>query len=238
MHAAAVAALSRPNGVIVVLALLIAVGFVFRRVVAVMLPVVVALAGWVWYNALRTGDPLKFFDAKGAWHEVTIFNFVSQVSADAVLHLAIATLAVVLVVLVRRRIPTSWLWYTILGLAPSLVFGVVGLARYATDSFPPTIAAAMLLDRGAASTRRNVLISLVVVQITLAVVLHRSSTTHLSTSLLPSDGRCMAPRPTPSRQCRSALAEGRRPSGAVRGMHGARRATSDETRRARRGHSP
>jgi hypothetical protein len=167
--AAAVAALSRPNGIVVVLALIIAVGFVLRRVIAVALPVVVGLAGWVWYNALRTGDPLKFFDAKGAWHEVTIFNFVSQVNGDAVVHLAIAALAVVLVVLVRRRIPASWLWYTILGLAPSLVFGVVGLARYATDSFPPTIAAAMLLDRGAASTRRNVLIGLVIVQITLAV---------------------------------------------------------------------
>ncbi len=166
--AAALAALSRPNGIVVVLALVIAVGFVFRRVVAVAVPVVVALAGWVWYNALRTGDPLKFFDAKAAWHEVTIFNFVSQVSTDAVVHLAIAALAIVLVVLVRRRIPASWLWYTILGLVPSLVFGVVGLARYATDSFPPTIAAAMLLDRGAASTRRNVLIALVIVQITLA----------------------------------------------------------------------
>jgi hypothetical protein len=166
---AAVAALSRPNGVVVVLALLIAVGFVFRRVVAVTLPVVAALTGWMWFNALRTGDPLRFYDAKGAWHEVTIFNFVSQVNADAVLHLAIAALAVVLVVLVRRRIPASWLWYTILGLAPSLLFGVVGLARYATDSFPPTIAAAMLLDRGAASTRRNVLIGLVAVQIALAV---------------------------------------------------------------------
>jgi GT2 family glycosyltransferase len=166
--AAAIAALSRPNGIVVVLALLIGVGFVFRRVVAVALPVVVALAGWVWFNALRTGDPLRFYDAKGAWHEVTIFNFMSQVNADAVLHLAIATLAIVLVVLVRRRIPASWLWYTILGLAPSLVFGVVGLARYATDSFPPTIAAAMLLDRGAASTRRNVLIGLVIVQIILA----------------------------------------------------------------------
>ena len=75
--AAAIAALSRPNGVVVVLALIIAVGFVFRRVVAVTLPVVVALAGWVWYNALRTGDPLRFFDAKRAWHEVTIFNFMS-----------------------------------------------------------------------------------------------------------------------------------------------------------------
>jgi len=151
-----------------VLALLIAVGFVFRRVVAVALPVVVALALWVWFNALRTGDPLRFYDAKAAWHEVTIFNFMSQLNADAVLHLAIATIAIVLVVLVRRRIPASWVWYTVLGLAPSLVFGVVGLARYATDSFPPTIAAAMLLDRGAASTRRNVLVGLVVIQIVLA----------------------------------------------------------------------
>jgi hypothetical protein len=167
--AAAIAALSRPNGIIVVLALIIAVGFVLRRVISVALPVVVALAGWVWFNATRTGDPLRFYDAKRAWHEVTIFNIASQVTTDAVLHLAIAALALVLVVLVRRRIPASWLWYTILGLAPSLVFGVVGLARYATDSFPPTIAAAMLLDRGAASTRRNVLVGLVAVQITLAI---------------------------------------------------------------------
>jgi len=166
--AAAIAALSRPNGVVVALALVIAVGFVCRRVIAVTLPVVVALAGWVCFNALRTGDPFRFFDAKRAWHEVTIFNFISPLNTDAVLHLAIAALALTLVVLVRRRIPASWLWYTILGLVPSLLLGIVGLARYATDSFPPTIAAAMLLDRGAASTRRNVLVGLVVVQIVLA----------------------------------------------------------------------
>jgi len=166
--AAAVAALSRPNGIIVVVALVVAVGFAVRRVVIVVAPVVVALGGWLWFNAWRTGDPLRFFDAKRAWHEVTLFNIVGAITTDAALHLAIAALAVVLVVLVRRRIPASWLWYTILGLAPSLLFGVVGLARYATDCFPPTIAAAMLLDRGAASMRRNLLVGLVALQAVLA----------------------------------------------------------------------
>jgi hypothetical protein len=55
----------------------------------------------------------------------------------------------------------------VLVLAPSLVFGIVGLARYATDAFPPIIAAAMLVDRGDASTRRNLLLGLVLVQVVL-----------------------------------------------------------------------
>jgi hypothetical protein len=125
------------------------------------------MIGWLWFNARHTGDPLRFYDAKRAWHEVTIFNIVRQLTPDAVLHLGLAAIAIALVVLVRRRIPQSWLWYTVLVLGPSLVFGIVGLARYATDAFPPIIAAAMLVDRGDASTRRNLLLGLVLVQVVL-----------------------------------------------------------------------
>jgi hypothetical protein len=118
---------------------------------------------------LRTGDPLRFYDAKKAWHEVNLLDFVTHWSSDAALHLAIAALAVAVVVAARRRIPASWLWYTIFGLVPSLVFGMIGLARYAADSFPPAIAAGILLDGRAASTRRHVFGALIVAQICLAL---------------------------------------------------------------------
>jgi hypothetical protein len=167
--AAAIAALSRPNGVVVLLALTIAVGFAVRRIVAIALPVAVALSAWFWFNALRTGDPLRFYDAKKAWHEVNLLDFVTHWSSDAALHLSIAALAVAVVVAARRRIPASWVWYTIFGLVPSLVFGMIGLARYAADSFPPAVAAGILLDGRAASTRRKVFGALIVTQICLAL---------------------------------------------------------------------
>jgi hypothetical protein len=148
--------------------LVVAVGFVLRRIVAIAWPVVAALAGWCAYNALRTGDPLWFYDAKRAWNEVDLVAFVAHPHLTAAVHLGVAAAAVTAVVLARRRLPTSWLCYTLLGLAPSLVFGVVGLARYAADSFPPPIAGAVLLERCRASTRRTVFAALVVAQLALA----------------------------------------------------------------------
>jgi hypothetical protein len=167
--ATALAALSRPNGVVVLIALAIAVGFALRRMMTIAIPVVVALAGWSWFNAVRTGDPLRFYNAKGAWREVDIVDFVTHTHLNAALHLVVAAVAIAVVVLARRRIPASWLWYTILGLAPSLLFGMVGLARYATDSFPAPIAGAILLEGRAASTKRNVFFALVAIQVGLAV---------------------------------------------------------------------
>jgi hypothetical protein len=149
--AAAVAALSRPNGVILIVALLIAVGFVTWRMVRLAAPVIAAIAVWLWFNALRTGDPLRFLDAKRAWHEVTLVGIVERPTGDALVHLGLAAVALTLVLLVRRRVPRSWIWFTSLYLLPSLGLGVVGLARYASETFPPYIAGGSLLE----GTRRR-----------------------------------------------------------------------------------
>jgi hypothetical protein len=162
--AAAVAALSRPNGVVVLVALVIGVGFSLRRMLRIALPVVGVLAGWIWYNAVRTGDPMRFLDAKRAWSEVTIIGFVNRPTPNALLHVGVAAIALTLVLLVRRRIPSSWTWYTILYLAPSLVLGMVGLARYATDTFPPAVAGGIILD-GHRSAQRRVFALLILAQI-------------------------------------------------------------------------
>ena len=86
-------------------------------------PVVAALGGWVLFNAVRTGDAFRFFDAKTAWHEITV-----------------------------------------LYLLPSLAFGVVGLARYATETFPPYIAGGDLLARRDVTTIRVLFGALVIAQ--------------------------------------------------------------------------
>ena len=52
-----------------------------------------------------------------------------------------------LVCLCRRRFPPTWTWYTALYLVPSLALGIVGLARYATEAFPPYIAAGTLIEK-------------------------------------------------------------------------------------------
>jgi GT2 family glycosyltransferase len=166
--AVAVAALSRPNGLVVLVVLVFVVGFRLRRVAALALPTATAIGAWMLYNAVDTGDPLRFFDAKRAWHEVTLVGLVSAPTLNATLHLAVAGVAFGVVYAVRKRIPTSWLAYTFLCLAPSLAFGIVGMARYATDAFPPSIAGGVVLERRPASTRRAVFAVLIVSQIAFA----------------------------------------------------------------------
>jgi len=144
--AGAVAAMSRPNGIIVVVVLIFTTGFVARRVIRVAGPAFVALGVWILYNALRTGDPLRFVNAKAAWHEVDFVGFVERPTPNAVLHLAVAVVALAIVFASRRRFPAGWTWYTVLYLLPSLALGIIGLARYATETFPPYIAAGSLLE--------------------------------------------------------------------------------------------
>src|SRR6185312_3617144 len=103
----------------------ITVGFAARRVMRVAAPVVAAVGGWVLFNAARTGDAFRFFDAKSAWHEITVLSLVERPTPDALLHITLAGIAVALVLVGRRRFPPSWSWFTVLYLLPSLAFGVV-----------------------------------------------------------------------------------------------------------------
>ena len=110
---------------------------------------------------------MRFFHAKAAWHEVDLLTFVQHPGLNAAIHFGIAAAAVALVVAARRWLPTSWLVYTVLYLAPSLALGMVGLGRYANDTFPPFVAAGDLLERRRSRTIAAVFATLVVTQVAL-----------------------------------------------------------------------
>ena len=56
----------------------------------------------------------------------------------------------------------------VLYVAPSFALGMVGLGRYANDTFPPFVAAGDLLERRRTSTIAVVFAALVVTQVALA----------------------------------------------------------------------
>jgi hypothetical protein len=163
--AAGAAALVRPDGLIVALILVWANRRDLRRTVALAAPAVIALSAWALFNLQRTEDALRFFHAKKAWHEVTLPTLLGHPTPNAVLHLFAASLAVGLVLAARRVIPRSWSWFTGLYLAPSLALGVIGLARYATDCFPPVIAAGALLERRSNRVTVTVITALALIQV-------------------------------------------------------------------------
>jgi hypothetical protein len=167
--AAAVAALTRPDGFLVIVVLAFVVRKTPARMRRIAGPGVAALALWILYNRIRTGDALKFFHAKMAWHEVDLLTFVQRgAPRNVTIHLVLAAAAVAVIVVARRRLPTSWIVYTILYLAPSFALGMVGLGRYANDTFPPFVGAGDLLERRRTRTIAVVFAPLVVTQVALA----------------------------------------------------------------------
>jgi hypothetical protein len=157
---AATAALTRPNGVVVAVALTVGVAAAaprsWWRVARVCGPAFVALGLWCalcWY---WTGNPIVFLTAKHGWHEVHLVAFVRHPIQDpnVCLHLGLAVAAGVVVLLRRRRLPASWTLFSALYLIPSLGLGVVGLGRYTNECFPPFVAAGELIERTGATTRR------------------------------------------------------------------------------------
>jgi hypothetical protein len=144
---AAGAALLRPNGIVVAVSLVVAVWSV-RRAVVVVAPALVAVAAWCWYCYERTGDALVFLSTKERWQEITAVGLVDGDAKWSVLpHAGLAIAAIVVVVWQRRRMPAAFLVLTALSLLPSLVTGMVGLARYANECFPPFVAAGQVLER-------------------------------------------------------------------------------------------
>ncbi len=147
---AAGAALLRPNGVVVALSLAVAV-WSARRIAVVVTPTVVAVAAWCWYCYDRTGDALVFLTTKERWQEISAVGLVSGDAKWSVLpHAGLAVAAIVIVVWQRRRLSPALVVLTALSLLPSLVTGMVGLARYANECFPPFIAAGQVLERWSA----------------------------------------------------------------------------------------
>lgn len=145
---AAAAASVRPNGVVVALALVVAVWWSWRRVLCVVGPALLLVLAWCWYSYDRTGDALVFLTTKSRWQEITFVGlFEGHVKWSIVPHLVLATAAIVVVVVRRRTLPVSWLVFVGLYLVPSLQLGMVGVGRYANECFPPFVAAGQVLER-------------------------------------------------------------------------------------------
>jgi hypothetical protein len=144
---AAGAAIVRPNGIIVAVALVVAVR-VWQRALVVAVPSLVVLGAWCWYCYDRTGDAFVFLTTKARWQEISAVGLLDgQAKLSVLPHGLLAAAAIALVVIQRRRMPASWLVLTALSLLPSLVTGMVGLGRYANECFPPFVAAGQVLER-------------------------------------------------------------------------------------------
>jgi Dolichyl-phosphate-mannose-protein mannosyltransferase len=144
---AAGVALVRPNGLVVALALVIAVRS-WRRALLVAGPAVVAVIAWCIYCADRTGDALVFLTSKSRWHEITFVGlFEGHVKWSVLPHVVLAVGALIVLVLQRKRLPVAWLVFGALYLIPSLQLGMVGAGRYANECFPPFVAAGQILER-------------------------------------------------------------------------------------------
>jgi hypothetical protein len=143
---AAGATLLRPNGAVVVVALVVAVAPSLRRVAILCAPAVVVLVGWCWYCYDQTGDAFAFLTAKSGWHEITVFGlFTAPGKGSALVHALLAIAAIAAVVLRRAHLPRAWIVFTILYLVPSFALGIVGLGRYANECFPAFVAAGQIL---------------------------------------------------------------------------------------------
>jgi hypothetical protein len=143
----AVAAIVRPNGIVVALSLLLAVKS-FRRALVVCGPAAALVISWCWYCYDRTGDALVFLTTKSRWDEITLWQVVTGTAKAAVIpHAVLAAAAITIVVLERRRLPRSWVAFTALYLLPSLVTGMAGLGRYANECFPPFVAFGQWCER-------------------------------------------------------------------------------------------
>ena len=145
--AVAVATASRPNGWIAAVAVIIVIARTdrsWRAVALAVAPAAVFLLGWFWYLDHATGDPFVFWSAKSAWEETSIVEWAGRPWTDHLEMFHVAWFAVALVFYVRRvsHQPPEWLAITVLTVAPALLFGVVGLARYAVLAFPMQVAVA------------------------------------------------------------------------------------------------
>jgi hypothetical protein len=152
------AALVRPNGVVLAVALVIAVWWSWRRAVLVAGPSVVAVVAWCVYCADRTGDPFVFLTTKSRWQEVTFVGlFEGHVKWSVLPHVLLALAALLVLVVQRRRLPLSWLVFGALYLVPSFQLGMVGVGRYANECFPPFVGAGQILERWPRRTQYAVL---------------------------------------------------------------------------------
>jgi Gpi18-like mannosyltransferase len=98
---AVAAALVRPNGLVVALALIVAVR-TWKRAVIVAGPAIVAVVLWCIYCYDRTNDALVFLTTKSSWHEITIVGmFSGDLKWSPLPHVLLAVGAIVVLVMQR-----------------------------------------------------------------------------------------------------------------------------------------
>ncbi len=143
---------SRPNGILILPALLLAVWFVqrsFKNAVIVATPSLIFVAIWMIYCHNKTGDALAFIHAKNTWLETTIVDFLSHPFERPAILLHVATFVVVAAVALPaiKKIPLWWHVISFVLLAPSLLLGVEGMARYVSLTAPLLVMVAISLAR-------------------------------------------------------------------------------------------
>lgn len=174
------AAASRPNGVLIVAALLVVV-FVaragWRAAVAVSVPSVVFVLGWMAYLNAHVGDPLVFWSAKDAWVELSVVDFLTDPfgSRLALTHVVVFVAAGAAYLTRLRRQPPAWAVLTLLIVVPPMMLGVVGLARYAVLAFPVQFAVTdVLAARGRSWVVSYLVLSTVVLALFARLMVTRS----------------------------------------------------------------
>jgi hypothetical protein len=147
---AALAALVRPNGLVVALGLALAAALEsrsWRRPARLALPAAACVALWMAWLWATAGDPLAFVHAKSAWHEVTLLSILEGRDPVPLRDLAPLGFAVVVLAATWRRLPAAWLGFAALCLLPSLALGILGMPRYTSVCFPVFAAFGTLLAR-------------------------------------------------------------------------------------------
>jgi hypothetical protein len=141
---------SRPNGILILPALLLAVWFVQRSIknaVIVVTPSLIFVVAWMIYCRNKTGDALAFLEAKNTWLETTILDFLSHPFERPAIFLHVTTFVIVAVVAAPsiQKIPRWWHAILLVLLVPSLLLGVEGMARYVSLTPPLLVMVAISL---------------------------------------------------------------------------------------------
>ena len=179
-----VAVASRPNGIVVAVALLPATVAVARRtgpwlgaVAKVNFLAAGFLLGWCIWLYRTTGDPLVFLHAKSAWLEKSVIDFVRQPNGSGIVHLFLAAIAVMVLIWQRDRLPPSWKVLAVVSLTPSLTLGLVGIGRYAAECFPVAAASGMIMTQSRREMRGLYLALSIVGLVTMGVLVRNGRLT-------------------------------------------------------------
>lgn len=140
----ALAASTRPNGILVTVAVVFAIVWKQRqwlRAVLVSVPSILVVGAWMLQLWVWTRDPFAFMTPKAGWHESTLIEMFDHSDWNTRFHLGAAAVAIAVVVWQRRRLEAAWLVLAGTYLVPSLALGIVGLGRYTNTVFPVFVAA-------------------------------------------------------------------------------------------------